>query len=76
MRRITATAEELAWPGGGESKQQAAEWGFSAEGTPEDRTGAGSGNAVARCAFKESSFVKEAGAVACKSGAPQLRPTG
>jgi hypothetical protein len=76
MRRIAVTAEELAWPAGGESEQQAPEWGFSAEESSGDTTGAGSANAFARCVFNASRFVKEAGAVACKSGTPQFRAAG
>jgi hypothetical protein len=70
------TTEELTWPGGGEYEQQAAEWSFSAEASSGETRDAWSVNAVARCVFKALRFVKEAGAVACKSGAPQLRPAG
>jgi hypothetical protein len=76
MRRIAVTTEELTWPGGGEYEQQAPVWGFSSERSSADTAGAGSANDTARCIFKASRFVKEAGAIACKSGVLHVRPTG
>jgi hypothetical protein len=76
MRRITVKAEEPTWPCGGESERQEPEWSFSAKRSSDDTAaGAASVNAVARCALKGLCFAKEAGAIACKSGAEQLRLT-